>query len=171
MTGRIALHTDFLLPPGDPDVVDRLQLGGAFDLSSARFTDGRIQEKLAEMSARAKGRDPDEGTQAVVSDLEGHFKLGRATMSFSQLRFRIPGATVDLAGSYGLRNESLDFDGALRMEASISKAAGGMTGAMLKVIDPLFRKKGSGAVVPIKVRGTRDNPKFGLDVAKVLTPK
>jgi AsmA-like C-terminal region len=171
MTGGIALHTDFLLPPGEADVVDRLQLGGAFDLSSATFTDRRMQEKLAEMSARAKGRDPEAGMRAVVSDLEGHFKLGRGTLSFSQLRFHIPGATVDLTGSYGLRTETLDFDGALRMEAPVSKAAGGVAGAMLKVVDPLFKKNGAGAVVPIKVRGTRNDPKFGIDFGKVLAPK
>jgi hypothetical protein len=35
----------------------------------------------------------------------------------------------------------------------------------------LFKKPGAGAVVPIRVRGTRQEPRFGLDVAKVLTPK
>ena len=33
MTGRIALHTDFLLPPGPDDVVEKLRLDGEFDLS------------------------------------------------------------------------------------------------------------------------------------------
>jgi hypothetical protein len=41
----------------------------------------------------------------------------------------------------------------------------------LKIVDPFFKKKGAGAVLPIRVRGTREDPKIGLDVVKALTPK
>ena len=55
------------------------------------------------------------------------------------------------------------------MDATISEAAGvgGMKGFFLKAVDPIFRKKGAGALVPIKVGGTREKPEFGLDVGKV----
>jgi hypothetical protein len=90
----------------------------------------------------------------------------------SDLQFQIPGASVHLAGTYGLRSEALEFDGTLRMKATISEAArGGMKSVFLKMVDPLFRKKGAGTVLPIKVRGTREDPKFGLDVVKALTPR
>ncbi len=172
LTGRLALHTDFVLPPGRADVVERLRLGGEFDLSSAQFTDAGVREKLAGMSTRASGGDPDEAPESVVTELEGRFRLADGTISMSQLRFRIPGAAVHLAGSYGLRSEALHFDGTLRMQATISEAAGGgIKSVFLKLVDPFFRKKGAGAVLPIKVRGTREEPKFGLDVVKALTPK
>ena len=88
------------------------------------------------------------------------------------LKFQIPGATVQLAGTYGLRTEALEFDGTLRMQATISQAAGGgAKSVLLKIVDPFFKKKGAGAVLPIRVRGTREDPKFGLDVVKALTPK
>jgi hypothetical protein len=171
MTGAVALRTDFLLPPGEPDVVERLRLGGQFDLSSARFTDREVREKLGEMSARASGH-PGEDDGSVLTDLEGRFRLAGGTLSFPDLRFRIPGAAVQLAGSYGLRSEALEFDGTLRMQATISEAAGGgMKSVLLKAVDPFFRKKGAGTVLPIRVRGTRHDPKFGLDVVKALTPK
>jgi hypothetical protein len=38
-------------------------------------------------------------------------------------------------------------------------------------VDPLFRKRGAGAVLPIRISGTRKDPKFGLDVAKALKRK
>jgi hypothetical protein len=79
---------------------------------------------------------------------------------------------VQLAGWYGLRSEALEFDGTLRMKATISEAAGGgVSGFFLKAVDPLFRKKGAGTVLPIRIRGTRKDPKFGVDVVKALTPK
>ena len=46
-----------------------------------------------------------------------------------------------------------------------------MKSFFLKVVDPFFKKQGAGTVLPIRVRGTRDEPKFGLDVVKALTPK
>jgi hypothetical protein len=124
------------------------------------------------MSERATAGDAGISPESLVTDLEGRFKLSGGTVSLSGLRFRIPGAQVQLAGTYGLRSEALNFDGTLRMQATISEAAGGgMKSVFLKIVDPLFRKKGAGAVLPIKVRGTREEPKFGLDVVKALTPK
>ena len=68
-----------------------------------------------------------------------------------------------------LQSEAIAFDGTLRMDATISQAAGGgFKGVLLKAIDPLFRKNGAGALVPIKVRGTREKPQFGLDIGKVF---
>lgn len=172
LTGNVALHTDFLLPPGRASVVERLRLDGAFDLASAQFTDPGVQDKLAGMSARATGADPADAPESVVTDLEGQFRLAGGSMTMSRLRFRIPGATVQLAGSYGLQSEVLNFDGTLRMQATISEAAGGgLKSVFLKIVDPIFRKKGAGAVLPIRVRGTRQDPKFGLDVVKAFTPK
>jgi len=75
---------------------------------------------------------------------------------------------VDLAGDYGLRSEQLNFAGTLSMQATISEAAGGgVKGVLLKAVDPLFKKPGHGAVVPIKIHGTRAKPEFGLDARRI----
>jgi hypothetical protein len=171
LSGRLALHTDFLLPPGKGDVVDRLRLAGEFDLFSGQFRNPQVQAKLGEMSARAKGA-PDDPPDRLATEFEGRFKLADGTISLAALQFRIPGAAVHLDGTYGLRSEALEFDGTLRMQATISEAAGGgVKSVLLRLVDPFFKKKGAGTVLPIKVRGTRDHPTFGLDVVKALTPK
>jgi hypothetical protein len=170
MVGRVALHTDFLLPPGERDVMERLQLTGQFDLDAAKFTSRDVQQKLKGMSMRARGLDPKEDkADNVVSNMDGRFRLRDGTLWLEPVSFALPGAAVELRGSYGLRSEALSFDGTLRMQATISQAAGGgVKGFFLKAIDPLFRKKGAGALIPIRVRGTVDQPKFGLDVGKVF---
>jgi hypothetical protein len=170
MMGHVALHTDFLLPPGEPDVMERLQLTGQFDLDAAKFTSRGVQEKLKGMSLRARGLEPEEDKGGnIVSNMDGRFRLRNGTLWLEPVSFAMPGATVELRGSYGLRSEALLFDGTLRMQATISQAAGGgIKGFFLKAVDPLFRKKGAGAVIPIRVRGTVDQPKFGLDVGKVF---
>ena len=171
LTGDVALQTEMLLPPGAGDVVERLRLKGNFDLSRAQFTGSAVREKLGEMSARASGT-PGEVPSQVVSELEGQFAVAGGTLTLTGLRFRIPGATVQLSGTYGLKSEVLDFEGTLRMQATISEAAGGgAKSVFLKLVDPFFKKKGAGAVLPIRVRGTREQPKVGLDVVKALTPK
>ncbi len=169
LVGRVTLKTDFELPPGDRDVIEKLRLSGAFDVDAAKFTDSGVQKKLSGMSHRARGRDPAEQAENVVSDLSGTFKLKDAELSFSDLSFGLPGALVRLHGSYGLRSEAIAFAGTLRMDATISQAAGGgLKGLFLKAVDPIFRKKGAGALVPIKIGGTRDKPQLGLDVGKVF---
>ncbi len=169
LVGRVGLHTDFELPPGERDVIEKLLLAGTFDVDAAKFTDAGVQQKLSGMSHRARGRDPDAQAENVVSDLGGTFSLKDGSLSFTDLTFGLPGALVRLHGSYGLRSEAIAFEGTLRMEATISEAAGGgLKGFFLKAIDPIFRKKDAGALVPIKIGGTRDKPQFGLDVGKVL---
>ena len=172
MVGDVALQTDFLLPPGEADVIDRLRLAGQFGLESAQFTDRGVQSKIAGMSQRARGTPDGPSGENVMSDLKGRFRLQEGVLSMSNLTFAIPGATVNLQGNYGLKSEAIAFDGTLRMQATISEAAGGgMKSVFLKLVDPLFRSRNAGAVVPIKVTGTRKDPKFGLDVGKVFNKR
>ncbi len=169
MVGGVALHTDFTLPPGERDVFERLELSGEFDVEDARFTNPDVQKKLSGMSQRARGHPNEPAHENVVTDLRGRFRLHRGTVTFPSLSFAMPGAAVQLAGSYALRSEAISFDGTLRMQATISQAAGGgLKGFFLKIIDPLFRKKGAGALLPIRIRGTVDDPKYGLDVGRVF---
>lgn len=55
------------------------------------------------------------------------------------------------------------------MDAELSEATTGLKSFLLKLVDPLFKKKGTGAVVPIKIAGAADKPSFGVDLGRVLT--
>jgi hypothetical protein len=113
--------------------------------------------------------DPDDPKGPVMSNMRGRFRMENQVLSLVGTTFGIPGATVLVAGRYGLEIETLEFDGTLRMQATISQAAGGgVKSVLLKAVDPLFRKNGAGAVVPIRIRGTRADPKFGLDVRRTF---
>jgi hypothetical protein len=163
LTGSVQLQASMLLPPGKGSVVDRLDLNGEFGLTRAKFTDTSVQSKIVGLSRRSQGKSNNEVMGEVVSDLNGRFVLDNGVVRFSRLAFGVPGALVELSGTYGLRTEQLDFTGTLRMRATVSQAAGGgMKSFFLKVFDPFFRKEGAGAVLPIRITGTRENPKFGL---------
>jgi hypothetical protein len=172
MSGQLDLHADMDLPAGPADVMDRLAVAGEFDVGGARFSNAVIQAKLSDLSERARGLDPDEHAQEVQSHLRGTFRLERSTLSLHDCAFGVPGANVLIAGRYGLESEALEFDGTVRMKATVSQAVGGgVKSALLKVVDPLFRRDGAGAVLPIRIRGSRNEPKVGLDFGRALTRK
>jgi hypothetical protein len=168
MTGALKVVTKFLLPPGDSDVPHRLQLDGAFSILAAQFTNYDVQGKIISLSHLSRARGPETPKQNVASNFTGRFKLGGGQLALPDLMFGVPGARVELAGHYALQRETFDFRGRLLMDAKISQTTRGFKSLLLKVVDPLFKRKGGGSSVPIKITGTRDKPEFGLDVGRVF---
>jgi hypothetical protein len=168
MIGALKLVTKFLLPPGDGDVSRRLQLDGRFSILGAQFTNYDVQGKIISLSHLSRARNRDAPKQNVASNFTGRFKLGGGRLVLPDLTFGVPGATVQLSGQYGLKPGTLDFRGRLLMDAKISQTTSGFKSLLLKAIDPLFKRRGGGSSVPIKITGTRDKPEFGLDVSRVF---
>jgi hypothetical protein len=90
-------------------------------------------------------------------------------ITFPALAFEVPGATVALQGTYGLRDSTMAFEGQLRTQASLSNVVGGFKSLFIKPFDWLFRRDGAGAVIPIRIEGTRDHPQFGVRIGAALT--
>jgi hypothetical protein len=169
MVGALKLNTKFLLPPGENDVVDRLRLDGRFAILKARFTSYDVQGKIQELSRRGRGKKDETETPRVASDFAGRFKLGDGRLALPEVSFDVPGARVELAGTYALKPETLDFKGQLLLDAKISQTVTGWKSLLLKAVDPLFKQKdGSGSAIPIKIGGSRNAPDFGLDVRRVF---
>ena len=163
MTGAIRLTTKFDLPPGKGEIVDRLRLDGKFGIGAAHFASAEIREKLEGLSRRGQGKPEDGDAGSAISELKGSFLLRDGQVTFRKLTFGVNGATVELAGTYGLRDEKLDFHGKLRLQAKLSQTMTGVKSFLLKPFDPFFRKNGV-TELPIKVTGTRSQPSFGLDL-------
>jgi hypothetical protein len=167
MTGALKLSTKFTLPPGDRDVVEKLELDGVFSIDDGRFTNQEVQQKINDLSHRARGKSQTQTKARVGSDFSGRFKLGKGRLQLSKLTFDVPGAIVELSGEYGIKSETLAFSGSLFMEAKVSQTVSGWKSLLLKIVDPLFRKNGR-TVIPIKISGTRDKPQFGLDAKRIF---
>jgi len=168
MTGAMKLATKFFLPPGTSDVSQRLQLDGRFSIDQARFTNYDVQGKIMELSRRGRGQDPDAVKHEVASNFAGRFKLANGAVVLPEVTFGVPGAKVQLAGQYALKQETIDFKGVLLLDAKISETTTGFKSVLLKAVDPLFKREGGGSTIPIKIEGTRSDPKFGLDVRRVF---
>ena len=65
------------------------------------------------------------------------------------------------------KNDTLNFKGTARTEATVSQMVGGWKGVLLKPADRLFKKNGAGTEVLIHIDGTQENPKFGIDLGRV----
>jgi hypothetical protein len=165
LTGDLTLKAHFVLPPGDRDVVDKLRLNGRFTVAQAHFTEINVQQKISDLSRRGRGDAKDVGMppDGVVSEMNGALRIADGTIAFSNVAFKVPGAAVDLHGSFGMKDESLAFRGHLMLDVPISHTVTGWKSLVLKAVDPFFRN-GKGSSIPIKVGGTRTDPSFGLNL-------
>jgi hypothetical protein len=170
MTGALTMKTHFHLPPGQDAVVDKLQLDGQFHLSEARFSSDKMQGRIEELSLRGQGKPKEVKTAdptTVLSEMQGHFKLGDGTLQLPDLDYHVPGADIVVHGNYGLQAGSLDFEGDAKLDATISQIVGGWKGFLLKPADRYLRKNGAGTDVPIRVSGTRSAPEFGVEFGRL----
>ena len=108
MTGALQLETSFDLPQGEADVIDRLELAGRVTIRQARFTSDTVQDKVDDLSRRARGRPGDEAVDDVPSDI-GAAALESGVVTLGDVRYRVRGATVAMQGTYALESGALDF--------------------------------------------------------------
>ena len=170
LTGIVTAQARLHIPPGKAELQQRLTLGGAFQIEQARFTSDKIQSMVDELSLRGQGR-PGEvrkpQPEAIDSQMKSHFQLDHAVVTLPDLDYTVPGAEIQLKGSYGLTGGTLSFDGKARMQATVSQMVGGWKGLLLKPADRFFRKDGAGTLIPIHITGTRDAPHFSVDVGGI----
>ena len=171
LAGALQLKAKLLFPPGDVEAIEKLRLDGSFGIGSARFSEGGLQAKMNDLSQKARGEaDSKEPPDRVATDFAGRFVMKGGVIRFSTLTFAVPGAKLDLAGTYAVRSEALDFRGTVRMEAKLSELTTGFKSFLLKAVDPLVRRNDV-TVIPITVSGTAAKPEFGLDVKRAFSAK
>jgi hypothetical protein len=170
LTGTLALKTTLEIRPGPAPVEERLKLKGSFVLDDAQFTDTKIQNEVGQLSLRGQGLPKEaksgEGVE-VRSVIKSDFTMADALITLPDLKYTVPGAEIDLTGTYGIKGGLLSFAGKAKTEATVSAMVGGWKGVLLKPADRFFEKDGAGTEVPIHVEGTREQPKFGVDLGRM----
>jgi hypothetical protein len=162
MTGAIRFHSNFDLPPGEGDVIERLQLAGNFGIDKGEFTNPDLGRKVQDLSRRGQGKPEDKDSGSDVSTLSGAFALSGGQLNLQRLSFAVTGAEVRLDGSYGIEKGILDFHGKLRLDAKLSQTMTGYKSVLLRPFNGFFRKQNV-TEIPIRIGGTREHPTFGLD--------
>jgi hypothetical protein len=101
--------------------------------------------------------------ETVLTDLQGQVDMINGAASLADLSFRVPGAHARVHGTYNLINYKIDLRGQMRVDSQISNTTTGAKAFLLKVMNPFFKKKPKGEVVPVRIGGDYDHPTFGLD--------
>jgi|SRR5579872_2295833 len=169
LDGPIVFRAHVVLPLDRQPFLQRVVLEGEFGIVSAHFSNPERQRKVNELSDRARSKkknrdDPD--SEHIASDLKGHVVLRHGIAAFTNASFSVPGASARMQGTYNLITERVDLHGTLSLRASLSQAAGGIKALLLKPLNPLFRKNGAGAVLPLRITGTYSHPIFAVSLKK-----
>jgi hypothetical protein len=172
MNGAVKLKTKFFLPPGKTSVSSKLHLKGTFEVLNATFSNDKVQAKVDELSLRSQGKAKEakqidqQNPDSIKSQMQGQFELADSKLTFSSLKYDVPGADIALEGVYSLDGNQFDFHGKARLDAKVSQLMTGWKSLVLKAADPFFSKNGAGTEVPIRITGTRSEPRFDLDFGR-----
>jgi hypothetical protein len=164
LTGAMNFRAQVLVPPGKRSFIERVNLLGDFGIDAARFIRSTTQENVDNLSQLAQGEKKNDDPASVVENLKGHVVLNHAIATFSDLSFSVPGALAHVHGTYGLLTEQVNLHGTLQVDNKLSRGSKGVKSVLLKSVEPLFKKKNAGEIVPIKIGGTFSHPTYGLDV-------
>ena len=163
-TGAAGFHWHFTAPMTGEDMVNRMRIEGIAGLGGVKPTHADTRQKLDVISARGQGEPKAAGSINALSDIQGHLDVHDGVAHLQDASFRTPGVIVTLHGTYQLLSEKLDLSGTARLEAELSETTTGVKSFFLKIVDPFFKRKKAGAVLPIRVTGTARNPDVRTDV-------
>jgi hypothetical protein len=164
MSGSVALRAHVEIPPGPDSFLKKLKLQGRFGIQSGAFSNPSTQKGVDELSAGARGQKDPSDPETVLTDLTGKVDVVKGIAGFADLSFGVPGASARLHGTYNLLNYKIDLRGQMRVESKLSNSESGGKAVLLKMIEPLFKKKKKGEIVPVRISGNYDHPSFGLDL-------
>lgn len=160
MNGNLSMQAHIDLPPGSGPFLKRLRMDGSFRITDGLFTHADTEEKVDQLSARARGLKKDIPNKNVRSDIAGNVEVRNEIATLTGLSFAVPGAVAKGSGTYNLKDDAIDLHGKLAMQTSLSGSMTGFKSILLIPLDPFFKKNGAGAVVPVRVTGTYSNPVF-----------
>jgi hypothetical protein len=149
----------------------KLNLKGEVSLEKMRLVKAETQEKVDAFSARVRKDPPGDAAGKATGDppeitiaarTQTRFEHGVAY--FPDIQASMPGAEAHLHGTFNLLDTRIHLTGQVALERGISHAATGWKALLLKPVNPFFRKKDAGAVVPVAITGKAQNPKIGQDV-------
>jgi hypothetical protein len=164
MSGKVALQARIEIPPGHEEFLKKLELRGSFGIGSGMFTKPSTQEGVNKLSAGALGEKDPVDPETVLTDLTGQVNLLGGTAHFSDLAFNVPGASARVHGTYNLLDHKIDLRGQMQVDSKISNTETGTKAFLLKMMEPFFKKKNKGEIVPVRISGNYEHPTFGLDL-------
>lgn len=163
MSGATSLDAQVEIPPGADPFLRKVKLKGSFGIGGGEFSQPSTQQEVNELSAGARGEKNPSDPEAVLTNLSGQVTLARGLAHFADLSFRVPGAAARMHGTYNIIDHKIDLHGQMRVNSKISNTEKGTKALLMKIMEPFFKKKNKGEILPVHISGTYEKPSFGLD--------
>ena len=167
MAGRISFQAAVEYTAGPGPFLKRLKLRGKVALASMHFVTPQEKQKMDSFSERVQ-KDPPQGAAndppAVTAQAESATRFDDGMAYFPDIHFRMPGARAHLHGTFNLLDTKVHLTGMVALQRSLPHAETGWKAVLLKPLAPFFRHKRAGAMVPIAVTGTSQQPRIGADL-------
>ncbi len=171
MQGELKFKSKVRIDPGSTPVRDRITAQGEAWIANGFFRNATVQQKIAELSHKAEPGKADDQNERVPAKFRTRFTLEQGKLKLPLLDFNVPGAEAKLHGTYYLTDETLNFTGIAMLQATVSQLTTGFKSLLLKAVDPLFKTKNAGTVLPITITGTRQSPKFKVQIKRLKEAK
>jgi AsmA-like C-terminal region len=164
MSGEITLHARVELPSGGERFLRRIHLQGNFGIGAGKFSKPSTQEQVDKLSAGARGEKDPVDPATVLTNLTGQVEFSQGTATLEDISFGVPGASARMRGTYDLIAHKIDLHGQMQLDSKISNTTSGVRSLLLKVMDPFFKKRKKGELLPVRVLGTYEHPSFRLAI-------
>lgn len=167
MDGVANFRAQVTVPPLGQPFLREVMAHADFQVDDGTFEKPSTQENVNKLSQRGRGvkGDGKVSSENVIASLKGQVVLREGTAHFTEVSFIVPGAAARMFGTFNLLNDHIEFHGKLKTEVKFSQTlGGGIKSVLLKPLDPFFKKKPTGAVIPVYMIGTYDYPHFGIDL-------
>ena len=166
MSGNVKLNGQFVWPPGPRKFLEKIRMSIDCGIDGSRFTSDNTQGSIDRISESAQGEDKkelDHDGQTVLSQVRGNISVRDGVATLSNGKFQVPGAHARVHGTYNLLTHRVDLDGTLDTRGTLADATTGVKAVMLKVITPLFKKRGPERIVPFTIQGSYGNTTVNID--------
>ncbi len=164
MSGAVTFRTKVKIPSGERPFLERVSLRGGFGIGGAEFSQPSTQAEVNKLSSGARGEKDISDPETVLTDLTGQVAVENGIARLEDLSFQVPGAVSRMHGTYNLLNYKIDLHGQMQLDSKISNTQSGAKALLLKMIDPFFKKRKKGEIIPVRISGTFEKPSFGLDL-------
>jgi len=166
MDGRLTLHTKVEIPPLAGKFEEKLILDGRFQVVDGHLRHPAIPAQLDKIIQRSQGHTGNSDAATTTVTMNGAFHLENAWMHLTQLSCAIAWANLDLAGDYNLETDAVNFDGAVKVQPTVSQMVTGWKRLVLRPVDKFLEKKTAGPLLRIRVTGTSQSPQFDVNLGR-----
>jgi hypothetical protein len=167
LTGSIDARAKVIVPPGQMELLQKIDVVGDFGVTEGKFTNHNTQSVLNKLSSSAEqnaGNADKENPETALSNLKGHITAKNGLATLTDVSFGMPGAQAQIHGTFNLLTEEVNLHGVLITDGKLWVATSGFKSLLMHALTPFLKHSSHMTSVPFKITGKYPDPTIGLDL-------